>query len=147
MTGFIQLSTGDFYEGILLTNSLEQDLAGEIKCYTQMTGYENVLTNPDYENKIVVFTYPLIGNVGIRAQTFESGKPTIAGAVVYEAADQVFHYQGTCTLQQYLDKWNIPLLSHIDTRAVVKKIREEQNVSCVLTTSMNEKNRRSIAYA
>ncbi len=86
-----------------------------------MTGYQEVLTDPSYKGQIIVFTYPLIGNYGINEKDFESKKPQVKAAVVYEACDHFSHHEAVYSLKEYLQKWNIPLLTHVDTRAVVKK--------------------------
>lgn len=98
-----------------------------------MTGYQEVLTDPSYKDQIVVFTYPLIGNYGINENDFESKKPHVAGVIVYEGNMSHSHYQAKYSLGEYLDKWNIPLLSHVDTRAVVKNIRQEGSMQAVIT--------------
>lgn len=102
-----------------------------------MTGYQEVLTDPSYKDQIVIFTYPLIGNYGINEHDFESKKPHVAGVIVYEGNMSHSHYQAKYSIGEYLDKWNIPLLSHVDTRAVVKNIRQEGSMQAVITADEN----------
>ncbi|MDZ5470323.1 carbamoyl phosphate synthase small subunit [Bacillus sp. 31A1R] len=135
MKGYLQLESGDIYEGNWLTNHILEDVSGEIVFFTGMTGYQEVLTDPSYKDQIIVFTYPLIGNYGINEEDFESNRPHVAGVIVYEANEEASHYQAQYTLKQYLQKWNIPLLSHIDTRSVVKKIRNSGSMPALLTKS------------
>ena len=125
MEGYLHLSEGGTFKGTFSGNAPEKDLAGEIVFFTGMTGYQEVLTDPSYKDQIVVFTYPLIGNYGINKEDSESIKPQPAAVIVYEASEQGFHYESEVSLTSYLEKWNVPVLSHIDTRAVVKKIREK----------------------
>ncbi len=134
MRGYLQLSTGEVFEGKWLTETSFSEMSGELVFFTGMTGFQEVLTDPSYKDQIVVFTYPLIGNYGINEQDFESEMPHVAGVVVYEANEDVFHYQAKYTLKQYLQKWNIPLLDQIDTRAVVKKIRDKGSMPAVVST-------------
>lgn len=133
MRGYLQLSSGEVFEGQWLTETSFSEMTGELVFFTGMTGFQEVLTDPSYKDQIVVFTYPLIGNYGINEIDFESERPHVAGVVVYEANDDVFHYQAKYTLKQYLQKWNIPLLDNIDTRAVVKKIRDKGSMPAVVS--------------
>ncbi|MFC4320675.1 carbamoyl phosphate synthase small subunit [Litchfieldia salsa] len=123
MKGYLFLENGEKFEGELTASSNQEQFEGEVVFYTGMTGYQEVLTDPSYKNQIVVFTYPLIGNYGINEQDFESKKPHVAGVIVLECKDATNHYEAKYSLKEYLDKWNVPLLSHVDTRSVVKQIR------------------------
>lgn len=98
-----------------------------------MTGYQEVLTDPSYKGQIIVFTYPLIGNYGINESDFESKKPQVRGVVVYEACEHFSHHQATKSLRDYLKKWDVPLFSHVDTRALVKHIRAKGTLNATLT--------------
>lgn len=133
MKSYIHLENGESFEGTLEDTSISKEMAGEIVFFTGMTGYQEVLTDPSYKNQIIVFTYPLIGNYGINEQDYESKKPHVAGVVVYECWDQGFHYEAAYTLKEYLNKWNIPLITHVDTRAVVKRIRNEGTMQAFIS--------------
>ncbi|MDQ0246586.1 carbamoyl-phosphate synthase small subunit [Bacillus fengqiuensis] len=133
MKSYVHLENGESFEGTLEDTSTSKEMTGEIVFFTGMTGYQEVLTDPSYKNQIIVFTYPLIGNYGINEQDFESKKPHVAGVVVYECWDQGFHYEAVYTLKEYLKKWNIPLITHVDTRAVVKRIRNEGTMRAVVS--------------
>jgi carbamoyl-phosphate synthase small subunit len=138
MKGYLHLQSGDVFEGNWETVAPIQNIQGELVFYTGMTGYQEVLTDPSYKDQIIVFTYPLIGNYGINQDDFESKKPHVAGVIVYEANQDSSHYQATYSLQQYLEKWEVPLISHIDTRSVVKKIRDKGSMAAVLTCNIEE---------
>ena len=135
MKGYLHLENGESFEGTLSQASEKAVTNGEIVFYTGMTGYQEVLTDPSYKNQIIVFTYPLIGNYGINEFDFESKEPHVAGVIVYETKDSYSHYNAKYSLKQYLDKWNIPLLSHVDTRAIVKRIRTEGTMQAVISDS------------
>ncbi|MGP7817964.1 carbamoyl phosphate synthase small subunit [Niallia sp. 01092] len=134
MEGYLHLKNGAKYNGTFLTNTAETSVSGEIVFFTGMTGYQEVLTDPSYKDQIIVFTYPLIGNYGINNEDFESKKPHVAGVIVYEANQEAFHYQSQHTIVEYLQKWDIPLLAHVDTRAIVKNIRQEGSMPAMMTT-------------
>jgi carbamoyl-phosphate synthase small subunit len=133
MRGFVKLSSGEVFEGKWVTETSVDEICGEVVFYTGMTGFQEVLTDPSYKDQIVVFTYPLIGNYGINEADFESEMPHVAGVVVYEANEEVFHYEAKYSLKEYLDKWNVPLLDNIDTRAIVKKIRDKGSMPAIVT--------------
>lgn len=133
MEGYLHLSNGVKYKGDIVTNSNAKEIKGEIVFFTGMTGYQEVLTDPSYKDQIIVFTYPLIGNYGINKEDFESKKPHVAGVIVYESNNDAFHYQAEYSLQQYLNKWNIPMLAHVDTRSIVKNIRKSGSMPAVIT--------------
>jgi carbamoyl-phosphate synthase small subunit len=125
MKAYLHLANGKTFEGKLETTISDSEMNGEVVFFTGMTGYQEVLTDPSYKNQMIVFTYPLIGNYGINATDFESKKPHVQAVIVYETRDKGYHYQSQYSLREYLQAWNIPLLTHIDTRAVVKQIRTE----------------------
>ncbi|ASB90138.1 carbamoyl phosphate synthase small subunit [Bacillus sonorensis] len=130
MEGYLVLEDGTSFSGEL---DGREGCTGEVVFFTGMTGYQEVLTDPSYKGQIIVFTYPLIGNYGINASDFESRKPQVRGVVVYEACGHFSHHQATKSLRDYLKNWNVPLLSHVDTRAVVKHIRAKGTLNAVLT--------------
>jgi len=123
MKAYLHLANGVTFEGNLETDIPDEEVSGEVVFYTGMTGYQEVLTDPSYKNQIIVFTYPLIGNYGINEKDFESKKPHVKGVIVYETSKEGYHYQSEKSLKEYLQLWGIPLLSHVDTRALVKQIR------------------------
>jgi carbamoyl-phosphate synthase small subunit len=134
MNGFLHLADGKTFQGQLHGELAEHGISGEIVFFTGMTGYQEVLTDPSYKNQIIVFTYPLIGNYGINEADFESNKPHPAAVIVSEAAQTAFHYEARHSFTEYLKKWGIPILEHIDTRELVKCIRQNGTMPAVLTT-------------
>lgn len=133
MDGYLHLAEGKSYKGIWAGPAPEAEVKGEIVFFTGMTGYQEVLTDPSYKDQIVVFTYPLIGNYGINKEDAESKRPQPAAVIVYEAESNCFHYESEVSMSEYLEKWNIPVLSHIDTRSVVKRIRQHGSMPAALT--------------
>ena len=135
MKGYLHLEDGSVYTGELMSGS--QDISGEIVFFTGMTGYQEVLTDPSYKNQIVVFTYPLIGNYGINISDDESKKPQVKAVVIYECTSQYSHYEAQYSFKEYLQKWNIPIIHHVDTRAVVKKIRHHGSMAAKISPTLN----------
>lgn len=134
MKGYLHLQSGEVFEGNWLTSITKEAIKGEIVFYTGMTGYQEALADPFYKDKIIVFTYPLVGNYGINKKDYTAKEPLAAGVIAYEASMEKHHYMADYTLGQYLEKWNVPLLTHIDTRAVMKKIRNKELPIAVLAT-------------
>lgn len=126
------LEDGAIYEGTGFGASGES--FGEIVFNTGMTGYQEVLTDPSYCGQIVTMTYPLIGNYGVNVDDIESAKPHVFGFVVREAADHPSNWRNMGRLAEYLAKNGIIGISGIDTRSLVKRIREKGTMRAVLTT-------------
>src|ERR1041385_3086260 len=88
-----------------------------------MTGYQEILTDPSYEGQIVTMTYPLIGNTGINPEDVESRKPFLEAFIVRRLSPLPSNWRTTETLDKYLARHRIPVISDIDTRALVRHIR------------------------
>ncbi|MFY9224043.1 MAG: glutamine-hydrolyzing carbamoyl-phosphate synthase small subunit [Blastocatellia bacterium] len=96
---------------------------GEVVFNTSLTGYQEILTDPSYTEQIVVMTYPLIGNYGVNPSDSESSKPFVKGLVVREYSELASNWQSTKSLGQYLEENNIIGITDIDTRKLVRHIR------------------------
>ncbi|CAM3187492.1 glutamine-hydrolyzing carbamoyl-phosphate synthase small subunit [Sporolactobacillus spathodeae] len=101
-----------------------RDSKGEVVFNTGMTGYQEIITDPSYYGQIVTLTYPLIGNYGVNRSDNESGRPSISGLVVREAAKTPSHWQKDKTLSDWLAEYDIPGIAGIDTRRLTKIIRQ-----------------------
>lgn len=108
---------------------------GEIVFNTSMTGYQEIITDPSYANQIIVMTYPEIGNYGLNETDFEALAPKCAGFIVKNCSKTDSHYDSTQTLSGYLKKYSIPALFGLDTRSLVKKIREVGTMNAYITSS------------
>jgi carbamoyl-phosphate synthase small subunit len=98
---------------------------GEMVFNTSMTGYQEILTDPSYAGQIVAMTYPLIGNYGVNESDVESRRPWVEGFVVREASRIRSNWRATKSLDEYLKENNIVGIEHIDTRALVRHIRDK----------------------
>jgi len=90
---------------------------------TSVVGYQEIISDPSYAERIVVMTYPLIGNYGITDEDFESRIPLIGGLIVRECCDTPSNFRYTKTLIEELEEHNIACLSEVDTRMLTKVIR------------------------
>jgi len=94
---------------------------GELVFTTAYTGYEESLTDPSYAEQVLTFSYPLIGNYGVREERFESDKVQPRGVVARELTDDV---------AEWLESEDVPAVDHLDTREVVTEIRDEGAMKC-----------------
>jgi len=114
------------------------ETCGEIVFNTSMTGYQEVLTDPSYAGQIVCMTYPLIGNYGVNPSDEESHRPWVEAFVVREASRIASNWRAAETLDSYLRRWGIVAIEGIDTRALVRHIRDKGAMrACVSTTDLS----------
>jgi len=114
---------------------------GEMVFNTSMSGYQEILTDPSYAGQIVCMTYPLIGNYGVNEQDVESRRPWVEGFVVRESSPIASNWRSNETLDSYLKRNNIVGIEHIDTRALVRHIRDKGAMrSAISTIDLDEKN-------
>src|SRR5215470_4549470 len=104
-------------------HGFEGEAVGEVVFNTSMTGYQEILTDPSYAGQIVTMTYPLIGNTGVNLEDIESRKPFLEAFIVKRLSPLPSNWRTTETLDEYLAKHRIPVISDIDTRALVRHIR------------------------
>ena len=98
-------------------------VSGEVVFNTGMVGYPESITDPSYHGQILCQTYPLIGNYGVSARSFESPGPKIQGYIVSEVCDRPSHATSEKTVDLWLKENGIPGIAGIDTRALTKRLR------------------------
>ena len=97
---------------------------GEVVFNTSMTGYQEILTDPSYCRQIVVMTAPQIGNTGVNTEDDESGQVWVAGFTVARASLSVSSWRASGSLDDYLESRGIVGITDVDTRALVRHIRD-----------------------
>jgi carbamoyl-phosphate synthase small subunit len=132
MRAALALADGRVFYGQSLGASGE--VSGEVVFNTSMSGYQEILTDPSYRGEIVTMTYPLIGNYGINSEDVESSRPHLAGFIVKEACDMPSNWRSEMSLDAYLKENNIIGLSGIDTRALVRHIRDKGAQTGIIST-------------
>ncbi|MGH7607704.1 MAG: carbamoyl phosphate synthase small subunit, partial [Gemmatimonadales bacterium] len=95
----------------------------EVVFTTNLSGYQEVFTDPSYLGQIVVMTAPMIGNYGINPDDVESDRPRVAGVVVRELAAHASNWRATGNLLDWLAGAKVPLITDVDTRQVTRHIR------------------------
>jgi carbamoyl-phosphate synthase small subunit len=136
---YLALADGTIFKGYSWGNS--GPTAGEVVFTTGMTGYQEVLTDPSYAGQIVTMCAPHIGNTGINADDAESmtGQPHVAGFIMREPCDVPSNFRSEQSLAAYLERHGIAALGGIDTRRLVRYIRDRgaQN-GCIGTESPDD---------
>jgi carbamoyl-phosphate synthase small subunit len=108
---------------------------GEVVFNTSMTGYQEITTDPSYHEQILTMTYPMIGNYGTNDVDWESRKAFCAGFIVKENCPYPSNYRDQQSFSDYLKEHGIVGLEGIDTRKLVKHIREQGAMRGVISST------------
>jgi carbamoyl-phosphate synthase small subunit len=119
--GFLLLEDGTRFSGRLIGPVAPR--VAEVVFTTNMTGYQEVFTDPSYEGQIVVMTAPMIGNYGVNADDPESPAAHIAGVVVRELSPTYSNWRASGDLTSWLGAANVPILTDVDTRRLTRHLR------------------------
>jgi carbamoyl-phosphate synthase small subunit len=128
----LALADGRFFEG--WSFGAEGEAAGEVVFNTSMTGYQEILSDPSYEGQLVAMTYPEIGNVGINPEDVESHRPFVKGFIVKEYTPVPSNWRATQPLHIYMQQHGIVGIEGIDTRSLVRHLRDCGAQVGVITT-------------
>jgi len=96
---------------------------GEVVFNTSLTGYQEIFTDPSYAGQIVVLTNPQVGNYGTNPDDNEAVRPFIEGLVVREFSPISSNWRSQQAADEYLERFNIPVIADIDSRALVRHLR------------------------
>ena len=97
---------------------------GEVVFNTGMTGYQEVITDPSYTGQLITFTYPELGNTGINTEDLEADAPAVKAVITRELSPAPSNWRSSGNLEGWLQDHGVVGLSGIDTRAVVRLLRE-----------------------
>ncbi len=126
---FLVLEDGAVFEGRSVSEALE--CAGLLSFYTGVVGYQEVITDPANMGKIVLFTYPLIGNYGVNSVDAESSSPKVAGLLCKEYPPYYSNFRAEGSLKDYLDSPGTVFGQEFDTRAILLHLREHGEMMVV----------------
>ncbi len=132
MEARLVLEDGSLFQGI--SKGARGETKGEVVFNTSMTGYQEILTDPSYCGQILTMTFPLIGNYGITEEDFESRRPFLRGFIVHEFCSRPSNWRSIMNVEEYLQQSNIIAMEGIDTRALVRHIREKGAMRGIITT-------------
>src|SRR5207253_1277602 len=107
---------------------------GEVVFNTSITGYQEIFTDPSYCGQIVVLTNPEIGNYGTNPEDNEATRPYIEGLVVREFSRVSSNWRSQQVAEEYLEQFKIPVLAEIDSRALVRHLRDHGVMRGVIST-------------
>lgn len=110
------------------------EVTGEICFNTSLEGYLEVITDPSYAGQIVTMTYPQIGNYGVNLDDTQSAKPALRGLVVHDMCRTPSNWRSSMSLPEFLERENIVAIEGIDTRALVRHIRDFGAQTAILST-------------
>ncbi len=120
-TATLALEDGTVFEGRGFGARAES--CGEVVFNTAITGYQEVFTDPSYAGQIVILTNPQIGNYGANGEDCESRRPYIEGLAVREFSAIASNWRSEEQATEFLSKHGIPIVSGLDTRALVRHLR------------------------
>ena len=128
--GFLLLEDGTLFHGQIAAApgrpvhaSGDQPTVAEVVFSTNMTGYQEMFTDPSFGGQIVVMTAPQIGNYGINLEDPESSRPQVAGIVVRELSATYSNWRATGDLETWLSEADVPILQGVDTRRLTRHLR------------------------
>jgi carbamoyl-phosphate synthase small subunit len=119
--GFLLLEDGTLFRGRLRQSG--GPTVAEVVFTTNMSGYQEVFSDPSYRAQIVVMTAPMIGNYGVNTADPESARPQVAGVVVRELSKRYSSWRAEGGLREWLDASSIPVLEEVDTRRLTRHLR------------------------
>ena len=137
MKAFLILEDGTVFEGKHI--GADKDVVSEIVFNTSMAGYTEVFTDPSYAGQSVCMTYPLIGNYGVCLDDMESDKIWVDAVIVRELSHIPSNFRCDMSIQKFLEKYDIPGIEGIDTRKLVRILREKGTMNGFITTNENLK--------
>ena len=133
MKAILLLEDGSVFEGTSF--GAKGQKCGEVVFNTAMTGYQEILTDPSYNEQIITMTYPLIGNYGTNKVDVESRRTFVSGFIVKENCNRPSNWRNKNSLGDYLAKSNVVGLEGIDTRKLVKHIRTEGAMRGIISST------------
>jgi carbamoyl-phosphate synthase small subunit len=122
MQAILALEDGRIFRG--KGHGARAESYGEVVFNTSLTGYQEIFTDPSYAGQMVVLTNPEIGNYGTNPEDNEATRPYIEGLVVREFSPVSSNWRSQQVTDEYLERFNIPVISDIDTRALVRHLRK-----------------------
>ncbi len=133
MEAILALEDGRLFKGKGYGARAER--GGEVIFNTSITGYQEIFTDPSYSGQLICLTYPHIGNVGANPLDNEAARPYIEGLIVRDFSEVASNWRSQQTTEVFLAAHGVPVISHIDTRALVLHLRRQGAMRAVLSTA------------
>ena len=128
--GVLLLEDGSIFRGMV--NAGTVPTVAEVVFTTNLTGYQEVFTDPSYRGQIVVMTAPEIGNYGVNDEDPESTRVQVAGVVVREMSRTASSWRATRDARSWLAEAHVPVLEEVDTRALTRHLRSRRTMLGVI---------------
>ena len=109
-------------------------VVGEVVFNTGMTGYQEVITDPSYAGQLVTFTYPELGNTGVNPEDQEAERPHARGVIARQLAPRPSNWRCQQPLDTWMDEHDVVGICGIDTRALVRHLREGGAMNGVISS-------------
>ena len=111
------------------------DKVAELVFNTSMAGYQEILSDPSYTDQAVVMTYPILGNYGMNTEDYETEVPTISALISREYTEEPSNFRSTDTLSDIMKKYDIAGIYGVDTRKIVRIIRDYGSCKVLITSA------------
>ena len=134
-SAILLLEDGTFFEGISF--GAVGTISGEVVFNTGMTGYQEVITDPSYYGQLITFTYPEIGNTGINSEDNESTHPSVKGVIARQISTISSNWRHENSFVKWLKDENVVGIHGIDTRALVRHLREFGSLNGIISSESN----------
>lgn len=131
-SALVVLEDGTVYEGRACGAAGEA--CGEVCFNTAMEGYLEVVTDPSYAGQVVVMTYPQIGNYGVCTQDVQAPHPALKALVVRDMCYEPSNWRSDLSLPEFLEQESVLAVEGVDTRALVRHIREKGAMRAIVST-------------
>ena len=138
MKAILALADGRVFEGVGF--GADGEAVGEVVFNTSMTGYQEILTDPSYDGQLVAMTYPEIGNVGVNAEDVEARRPFVRGFIVKNYTAQASNWRSSQPLHEYMITNGIVGIADIDTRSLVRHLRDHGAQLGIISTVNGDAN-------
>jgi len=135
MQAILALEDGRIFRG--KSFGARAECSGEVVFNTSLTGYQEIFTDPSYAGQIVVLTNPHIGNYGTTPHDAEAKRPYIEGLVTREFSPMSSNWRSTQVADEYLERYGVPVIAEVDTRAVVRHLRANGVMRGVIASGDN----------
>ncbi|XBW38069.1 hypothetical protein QEN19_003656 [Hanseniaspora menglaensis] len=143
------IQNGPTFKGYSFGHNTNEVVSGEVVFTTSLVGYPESMSDPSYKGQIIVFTQPLIGNYGVPSSVekdefnllkfMESTKLQCKAIIVSDYAWEYSHWTAKESLQEWCVRSNVPAVGGVDTREVVKFLREQgSTLGCIVTDSAKQ---------
>ena len=134
-SAILLLEDGTCFEGVSF--GAVGTITGEVVFNTGMTGYQEVITDPSYYGQLITFTYPEIGNTGVNSEDNESPHPSVKGVIARQISTTSSNWRHETSFEKWLKDKNVVGIRGIDTRALVRHLRESGSLNGIISSELN----------